>query len=73
MFFIGLRVLITVYLVGASLLLYVSLSDLIFSKKKVKGKMKGFLKIVLFIPLWPLSLFSKAGRDKLTKNFKKVN
>jgi hypothetical protein len=54
------------YLGGAALLLLNALSGLVFKPSKDEGKRT--LKSILFIPVWPLAIFSRSGRAILLKH-----
>ena len=63
MSFIILKVFGVVYLIGVTLILLRFISRIVFSEEF--RNLEYFFKSILFIPIWPLSLFSKAGREQL--------
>jgi regulator of protease activity HflC (stomatin/prohibitin superfamily) len=59
------------WLIVSVLLATVSISEVIFSKRKVMFRLKTFMKNLLLIIFWPLALFSIDGRKFILKKLKK--
>lgn len=69
-YYLILRVIFGAYIIVSSALLYMIISNLFFSKDKISRRILFFLKMLVLVILWPLSLFSKAGRKSLFSKIK---
>lgn len=65
-----LRIIFMIYIGVSSVILYMTLSHFLFSNQKLSRRSKFLFKMLVLIPLWPLSLFSVAGRRKLFNQIK---
>lgn len=54
------------YFFGLFLAIIASISKFFYSKEKIKIRIIELIKNLLFTPFYPLSFFSKQGRDKFT-------
>lgn len=73
MHIVVMRFVFTVYLIGLAWIFYHSLSELLFSENvKFSTRLGKFFKKVIFSFMWPLSLFSDAGRNKLKKGMRDI-
>ena len=59
-----------VYFIGIAILVYHLFSLLVFQKEKAEPK--TWLARILLIPIWPLALFSAAGRDVLKHVMRRI-
>ncbi len=64
MTYVILRILWNIWLVVAALMFLVALSRVLFQKEK---DVKGFLRLLAFIPVWPIFIFSEVGRQEFKK------
>jgi len=61
-----LRIFYFLYFCGLTIAIIASLSKFYFSRTKVKIRIKELMANLVFLPLYPFSIFSKEGRKKLT-------
>lgn len=62
-----------VFFLGLLYILFVSISDFVFSKQSVKKRAWLLLTRLVLAPIWPLAALSMAGRKRLFTSMRGTN
>lgn len=71
-YYVILRVLYTIYFIGAAVIVWHLVSTLIWENKTAKDHLRYTLAHLLLALIWPLAVFSRAGRQRLVLAMRKI-